>query len=214
MVIDKFVDDLIFSVQGAARTTNSKFQPKNIKDNLWQYRAIQLADAYKKMSRIVPQWAQNYQPDYDINLQDEKNIIKYAIPPVIQLDEFVLGFMYVGSPDCLNQYRLFRSRAEYATYRQHRVQQESNIPVAIYSDGIMEIHNCKREKISLRIDGVWQKPTDIPTFNEQLTDIPCDDANLQKIKLLMIQSIFGKEAESPVKEKNDFSDESAIPTKK
>lgn len=199
MTIPFFVDSCIIAVSGGVRTTESVFSPEAIVDSLWECRATQLEAVYKKSSRINPTWTQQFNPDFNQELQDEKNIIKFEVPPVIQLDEFSLGFMYIGSTDCLNQYRLFRSRAEYATYKKHRVQKESKVPVVIYSDGILEVHNTLLDKIDLRIDGVFQRPTDLPTYNYELSEMPIDAENIAFVRQMIIQTLLGPEAATDAK---------------
>lgn len=206
MNIPTFVDSVIIGIQGGIRTTESKFSAAAIVDNLWECRAVQIGNVYKKSSRINPVWTQPYYPDFDDALQDEKNVIKYKIPAVVQMDEFTLGFMYIGSVDCLNQYRLFRSRAEYANSRRHRVQKTSEVPVAIYSDHILEIHNTKTNKIELRTDSVFQRPTDLPTFNYEKSDIPLDDNNLSIVRQMIIQTLLGTESKTPTKFKQTNTD--------
>ena len=203
MRIPFIIDDIIIALSGSIRTTESKFSPENILDNYFQFRAIQLKSAYTKTSRIVPQWTQRLIPEYDAELQDEKNIIKFKIPKIIELDAFVLGFLYIGSVDCLKQYRLFRSRAEYATYRQHRVQRESKIPVVIYSDEILEIHNTQLSKIDLMLDSVFERPTDLPTYNTESSEFPIDDANHLIVKQLVVESLLGQSNKRPTLKQNN-----------
>ena len=199
MTLNFFVDSAIIAVSGGIRTTETVFSPEAIIDSLWECRGTQIESVYKKTSRINPVWTNQYIPDFSAELQDEKNIIKFEIPPVLQLDELALGFMYIGTTDCLNQYRLFRSRAEYASFRKHRVQRESTTPVVIYSDGILEVHNTKSNKIDLRIDGVFQRPTDLPTYNYDLSEIPLDAENIAIVRQMIIQTLLGPEAAAQAK---------------
>lgn len=206
MKLPFIVDDIIIALQGAIRTTETKFSAENIIDNVIQYRAILLRSVYAKTGRIIPQWTQQYVPDFDAALQDENNIVKYAIPKVIELDEQVLGFLYIGSKDCLNQYRVFRSRAEYASFKKHRVQRESTVPVVIYSDEIMEIHNTKLKKIDLRVDSIFERPMDLPTYNSEMSEFPLDEANYGVMKKMVIDAILGKEAATPIKRNQNNTD--------
>ncbi len=199
MTLPFFVDSCIIAVSGGVRTTESVFSPEAIIDSLWECRAAQIEAVYKKTSRINPVWTQQFNPEFSVDLQDEKNILKFEIPPVLQLDEFTLGLMYVGSTDCLNQYRLFRSRAEYAVFKKHRVQRDSAVPVVIYSDSILEVHNTLLEKIDLRTDSVFQRPTDLPTYNYDLSEIPLDAENIAIVRQMIIQTLLGPEAAAQAK---------------
>lgn len=199
MTLPFFIDSCIIAVSGGIRTTESVFSPDAIVDAFWECRANQIEAIYKKSARINPTWTQQYLPDFSAELQDEKNIIKFEIPPVLQLDEFALGFMYIGSTDCLNQYRLFRSRAEYAAFRKHRVQRDSKTPVVIYSDGILEVHNTLLDTIELRIDGVFQRPTDLPRYNYDMSEIPLDSENIAIVRQMIIQTLLGPEAAAQAK---------------
>jgi hypothetical protein len=199
MTIPFFIDSCIIAVSGGIRTTETVFSPEATVDSLWECRGTQIEAVYKKSARINPTWTQQYIPDFSAELQDEKNILKFEIPPVLQLDEFALGFMFIGSIDCLNQYRLFRSRAEYAAFRKHRVQRDSKTPVVIYSDGILEVHNFMGDKIDLRIDGVFQRPTDLPTYNYDLSEIPLDAENIAIVRQMIITTLLGPEAAAQAK---------------
>jgi hypothetical protein len=117
--------------------------------------------------------------------------------------------MYIGATDCLNQYRLLRSRAELATYTRHRVVKESNVPLVIYSDGMLEVHNTTLDKIDLRIDGVFMSPMELPTYNEDLSDFPMDEKNIVELKQLILRAELGQEAATPSKIKQDNLDISA-----
>ncbi len=203
MTIPFFIDSVIIAVSGGIRTTESKYSPENIIDNLWECRAVQVSNVYKKTGRINPLWTQQCLPDFNQDLQDEKDIVKYAIPPVVELDEFVLGFMYIGSKDCLKQYRLFRSRAEYANALRHRVQKESTVPAVIYSDVILEVHNTKTNKIDLRTDSVFYRPTDLPMFNAELSDIPLDGENIAIVRQMVVNTLLGPEASKAARYKQD-----------
>ena len=201
MTLPEIQADIIKFVQGGKYQVGSKFDSINLQQLILQYRAIQLGIAYKKESRINPLWTQNYQPDFDKDLQDEKNVIKFRIPPVVRLDEFTLGFLYIGSTDCLNNYRLLRSRAELSTYSKHRVYRKSKVPVCIYSDGILEVHNrSDLGKIDLRIDSVFENPLDIPTYHPDLSQFPLDFDNIVNMKQLIIKLQLGIQASTPIKQ--------------
>lgn len=206
MKIPYFIDSVIIGVQGGIRTTESKFSPENILDNFWECRAVQIGSVYRKSGRINPVWTQQYIPDFNKDLQDEKDIIKFEIPAVVQLDEQALGIMYIGSIDCLNQYRVFRSRAEYASFRKHRVQRESTVPVVVYSDSIVEVHNTSLSKIALRMDSVFYNPTLLPTYNYEESEIPLDGENIGIVRQMVINTLLGKEASTPIKKKQDNTD--------
>ena len=171
---------------------------------------MQFQEVYERSTVINPVWTQQLNPEFDKALQDEPNIIKYEIPPVVQLSEFVLGFMYIGSSDCLKGYRVFRSRASYASATRHRVQKDSKVPVVIYSDGIIEVHNTEVEKIDLRIDGVWQRPTDLPTYNTESSDIPIDLENISKIRKMIVDVWLNPESKERAKFHQDNKDQTAI----
>lgn len=210
MTIPYFIDSVIIGVSGGVRTTETKFSPENIQDNLWECREVQMQVVYKKTGRINPLWTSQYIPDFSKVLQDEDNVLKFEIPPFAQLDDQVLGIMYAGSKDCLNSYRVFRSRAEYASARKHRVQKESTVPVIIYSDSIVEVHNTKLSKIDLRLDSVFYNPTKLPTFNSELSDIPLDGDNLSIVRQMVIQTLLGAEAKTPADFKQNNKDISAV----
>lgn len=214
MTLPAIINDIIQSVKGGVRSSDSKFKAERIKELVLQYRAIQLGIAYRRESRINPVWTQQYHPDYNLDLQDEVSgstpVIKFEIPKVLRLDEFTLGFLYIGSSDCLNNYRLLRSRAELATYSKHRVYRKSKNPVCIYSDGILEIHNTELKKIDLRIDSVFENPTELPTYNYDLSQFPIDNDNYTGMKLLVLQGGLQQEAQTPIKQKPTNIDLTAV----
>lgn len=210
MTIPFFIDSVIIAVQGGIRTTESKLSPEHIQDLLWECREVQMQNVYRKTGRINPLWSSKYEPDFKAQLQDEKNIIKFEIPAFAQLDEQVMGFLYIGSKDCLNAYRTFRSRAEYASYCKHRVQKESIVPVVIYSDSIVEIHNTSLSKLDLRMDSVFYNPMLLPTFNAEMSEIPLDGNNLSIVRDMVIQRLLGKEAAQPADFKQNNKDITAV----
>jgi len=210
MTLIQIADQLIKEVQGGVRSASSKFSREYMYSLIHAYRANVIRAQFTKSSRIHPTWTQQFYPEYSKDLQDDECAIKFQVPPSIIMSSTTNGYLYIGEVGGNCAYPQLNSRAELAVYNQHRVTKK-DVRI-IYSDGILEVYGNTELKM-IRIDGVFQDPTKLPTYNIELDEYPIDNESLNMMKDMIVKAELGAEAQTPANFKQDALDASAIPSK-
>lgn len=204
MTYSELADDIIRTVQGGISTVDSKLNNQEyLFDLITQYRAIAIKQNFTKSRRIHPSWTQQFYPEYSKDLQENACFVKFSVPLPIPMEDRQDGFMYIGQKVGNKAYKRLTSRAEIATYDQHRT--TKNGVRVLYSDGFLEVYGNTMIQ-DLRLDGVFADPRQVPTFNVGYDDIPIDDESIILLKQLLIQSQMLSEAQAPADIKQDNKD--------
>lgn len=198
-------ENIVRAVSAALNTDENRYEPDYIDDIANQYRAAAIREIWGESSRINSIWTQQYIAKYSADLQDDDNFVRFACPSAISIDNFRDGFFYVGSVDGNTAYRKVISRASFANANIHRITKINNrIVKALWSDGYWEIYGAPLIK-ELRVDGIFPKPTDIPSFNPDYDPYPIDDNTLVLMKAL-IKEEMGVMAATPPDRISDSTD--------
>jgi hypothetical protein len=210
MTLLEIATQIIKEVQGGMRTVESKFSNEYIYSLIHAYRANVLRAQFSKSKRIHPLWTQQFYPEYSADLQDDVCAVKFQIPASIIMNEQTNGYLYIGEVAGNCAYKQLNSRAELSTYNQHRVSKQG--VRIIYSDGTLEVYGNIEMK-TLRVDGVFANPAEIPTFNPDFDNYPMDNESINQMKDIIVKAQLGKEAQTPADFKQNQLDETAIQAK-
>lgn len=201
MTLPKIVDLIQTMANAGVYPDASRFDTPFIEDTIHKARAAVLMDFYGKTKRINPIWTQQYTAKFDINLQDDPCLRRFKVPPVLTLDVFLDGFLYVGTIDGNCQYDKLNTRANLANSEANRYTklQEDQVKY-IYSDSFIECYGNK-ELEDLRTDAIHLRPTDIPTYNKTYDEYPLDEALILQMQGLLFGTEISKEISQPFKVK-------------
>ncbi len=198
-------ENITRAVAAALETDENRYEADYIDGIADQYRALVIKEIWRVDKRINSIWTQQFFAEYSADLQDNENFVRFACPPTISIDKKRDGFFFVGSIDGIEAYRKVESRATLSNANNHRITKLNNRVIkALWSDGYWEIYGAPLIK-DLRVDGIFSKPTDVPTFNPEFDDYPVDDNTLVVMKR-MIREEMGVMAATPLDTISDSSD--------
>lgn len=209
--LPKIADSLKRSVQGGISTVESKFSVPYLFQIIHEAKSAVIRADFIQTRRIQAVWALPYEPEFDPNIQDEAGIVKFYLPsPPIALDNKNDGFLYVGDPNGLCNFRKVTSQAELANSNKHRTTEVKNIALGgkikyLLVDNILKFYGNPNLK-NILINYIPYNPTLLPTYNLEVDLYPIDGDNLAKMKTLILQSVTGIEAKVQADKIQDMSD--------
>ena len=168
---------------GGIITDENKLDSDFIQSLVHEYRAKAIWDSWQRTRRINPVWTQQFIPEFEPDLQESKDFVKFTCPSVVSLDDKRDGFLYIGTIEGDFAFRKVISRADLANKNRHRFTKKR--PKALYSDGFLEIHGNIRE---IKVDAIFSNPTDIPTYNIEFDNYPISDDILVLMKAILFQT--------------------------
>ncbi len=202
MTLPKMLDTMERLGDSGVFSKNSRYDVAFQEDAIHKARASVLPDAYKSLKRINPLWTQQFVANYEPDLQDDACLVRFRVPPVLTLDIYLDGFLYVGTIDRNCQYRKMTNRADFANSNGNRYTKLRNDQVKfLYSDGFIECYG-NTELRDLRVDGIFLNPTQVPTYNKQLDEYPLDEALILQMQSILFNTETKPEIMQPGKVKN------------
>jgi hypothetical protein len=196
MLLKEIVEVFQRRAGGGVFDNETRYDISFSEDTIHQARATIIYRDYQSNKKINPIWTQQFIGTFSQDLQESKTFVKFACPPVITLDDFIDGFMFVGNLTDNVSYRKVANRASLANSNVHRyLSLNVDTPKFIYSDGYIEIYGNAMIK-QLKVDGIFNDPTKIPTFNKEYDQYPAD------LKLInsMVDYVFNTEIKNELSE--------------
>jgi len=189
MLLTNLKSQVIRMVSGGIESADTKYDFSDIEDNIHYGRAFVIAQDFQTKKRIASSWLQPYIATYSQDMQDSgAKFIRFKVPDVIQLDNYRDGFIYVGGLNSNIAYRRVNNRAEMANYNNNRITKQTNrVTKFLYEDGYIEIYG-DNEIRKLRIDGIWQRPTEIPGFNQDVDQYPLGENLVSVLKDYLLKT--------------------------
>lgn len=180
-------DDLISTPSGGVMIDDTKYDLHYIEYLIHQYRARAIFISWQATKRINPLWTQQFIATYDQQAQDVTGAVVFIAPPPVSMDNMMDGFLYIGKEEGNCAYRKVVSRADLANRNNHRYSKcEPGAPKVLYSDGRFEVYGSTVLR-KLRVDGVFENPTDIPTYNKFYDQYPISNDVLVIMKDMMMK---------------------------
>lgn len=184
--LPNIIEEIIATPSGGIITDEVKLDNPYIESLVHEYRAKALVDmwANRRVKRINPLWLQQCVLEYSKDLQEDECFVKFVCPATIRLDNKTDGMLYVGTIEGNCPYDKVSTRAELSDILNHRI--TKNNVVSLYSDGLIEIWNnplCE----SVRIDGIFNVPTEVPTYNKWKDPYPISPDLLVTMKNMLFQ---------------------------
>lgn len=189
MTLQEIIDIFIRIPSGGVLTQENRYDDLFIESAVHRVRSTAIFAYWQKTKRINPIWTQQFVPVFNEALQeDDLCKVIFPCPAPVNLDEQMDGFLYIGTEDGNCPYRKVVSRAELANANKHRsIKITKDIVKVLYSDGNLEVYgNTDLKKI--RVDGIFQNPTLIPTYNRDIDPYPVDEALIDMMKNIYYQT--------------------------
>lgn len=168
-------------------TDESKWDPLYIENLIHRYRGMAIVQAYSQTKSISPSWIQRYDLVYSEPLQESNILVEFKMPPVMILSNTQTGLIYFGGTKGVCPFRFVRTRSELSMYAAHRATSKSKYIRALYIDDHLEVRNDTMLENAF-VEGVFQNPTDLPTFNRQIDNYPLDEALIPLMHDLMYKT--------------------------
>ncbi len=156
-----------------------------------------LRTVYQKDKRINNIAYQKFYGTYDINLQEGDGIVRFACPTFIGMDAWTDGCRYVGSNDCSNAYARIKNRSELSTIQNHKIMKSlANVNIsALYDASMGQIQIYFNPEVEeLLVEGLFSKPTSIPTFNYDFDEYPINEDLIPMLEDQILKNVTAKEA--------------------
>ncbi len=213
--LPSIVDDLIRSVE-SIRTDSAKFPEAYMVDLCDQFRANAIKMIFERTGRINSAWVLKYTPDFDKDMQDDSECVKFWVPAPIGISTFQDGIIYAGTLDGKKSFRRVLSAGEFATYSQHRNFDATTEQVLIEGiEGDMLLLKVYGNPLltEIRTDAIWSKPSKLSTYNYDKDMYPLCDEGITLMKQLIIKSQLSLQEQVPADLKQDEKPNIATPQK-
>ena len=186
MKLGKIVSLVKSNINQFVKATDDAFVDKKVKSLIQDHRALSIESRYIKDRRIHPDWLQPYTPVYDPTLQYSDEFTLFSFFPVIDLDGRHDGCIYVGSPECQQQFRRCLTRGEWAN-RKHIKELNGRVIHYMIEDLLLKIEVVKGIKVTKPdTECIFSSPVKLPGFNEFEDDYPIDEGGIP----LIVESIY------------------------
>lgn len=186
MILQQLIEEIIRTgIDAGIITDEDRIDHDFIESLVHQYRAEAIIMVYNndRYKRINASWTQQFIAEYDKTIQDDISTVKFKVPPVISLDKFRDGHLYIGTIDGNCPYRKVVGRAE-LTMAQHRHLKNNGATRVFASDGFIEEYG-NPDLRDLRTDSIFQNPTDVPTYNKFTDEYPVSPEVVALLKELI-----------------------------
>lgn len=196
-------DDIVSTPSGGVMIDDTKYDLHYIEYLIHQYRARAIFISWQTTKRINPQWTQQFIATYDQQAQDVTGAVVFTSPAPISMDNMMDGFLYIGKEDGNCAYRKVVTRADLANRNAHRYSKcEPGDAKVLYSDGRFEVYgNTMLRK--LRVDGVFENPELIPTYNKFYDQYPISNDVLVIMKDMMMKEQVSVMTQTPNESSTD-----------
>lgn len=202
MILSDIVEMFQRQANGGVFDTSTRWDIPFTEDTIHKARATVMFNYYQKFKKINPMWTQRFVATYSQDLQESKKFVKFACPPVVTLNDYIDGFMYVGNVNDNVSYRKVSSRAALANANEHRYTKLTlNTPEFIYSDGYLEVYGIATIR-ELMVDGVFLNPVNVPSYNKIFDQYPVDESLIPQMQDLVFNTEVVNELKENVVVKN------------
>lgn len=143
---------------------------------------------------------QKHWPEYESVIQDNDCYVKFKCPPVVNITEAMDGFSFVGPVKSkgANGFRKANSRAALGNMNQNRYSKLSSRKTDYLYDadqGAIEVYDPQVRHIL--VEAVFQRPTDIPTYNPLKDRYPLSDELIGNVFDLISNGVLSRYVEIP-----------------
>lgn len=213
MRLRQIADRIISKVEGGIVTDDSKYNYEFIYSLIHKSRAKGISMLWAKNNRINNTWTQKFVATYNKYQQDNDCMVNFDCPSPITLDDKKDGLLYVGSKDFNCNYTRIKDRGTLSSFSKYRYTKPStNKPRVIYSDGRIEVWGDTFIE-ELMVDGIFNDPTKVPTFNREFDEYPADELLLSLIEEIIFKDDLRITQSTPIDVKSDSQATTSIPSK-
>lgn len=162
-------------------SVNDPFVDKKVAALVRDARAVVMEERYKKERILHPEWISPFTPVYDPALQYTDEFTVFEFLPVVYLDDRHDGIIYVGSPECQEQFRRCRTRGEWANRKKIK-KLNGRVPYFIIEDGLLKVERLRDLKITkVDTECIIADPEKLPSFNKDKDEYPIDENSIPLI---------------------------------
>lgn len=162
-------------------STNDPFVDKKVAALVRDARAAIIEDTYTKKRIIHPDWILPYTPVFDQDLQYTDEFTVFEFFPVIAMDSRHDGILFIGSPQCQQQFRRCKTRGEWAN-RKKIAKLNGRVVHFIIEDSLLKIERL-RDLTVTKVDSecIFSDPGKLPSFNKDKDEYPIDENSIPLI---------------------------------
>ena len=182
MIIREIADRLIRSVSGGTNPVDNKYEPEYVEALVPQIWANAIRIDYNGDGRrggnrrLNYAWSLDFQPTYDATIQvTGVEYLLFACPKPMLISRFLDGLVYVGQNLQAKTWTKFTSREDIANaYARNFFKNGKDIGY-FHNGTYLEVYGNKNLR-SMDIRIIPDNPADVPTFNLETSEYPCDEA--------------------------------------
>lgn len=176
-----------FLSNSGVRTDESKWDEPYIVNLINRYRGMAITQSFAANKNINPLWIQRYDLVYEEDAQEDACLVKFNMPSVMMLGNTQTGLIYFGNVNGICPFRFVKTRMELAMYNSHRYNNKTKTIRAIYVEGALEVRNDQMLQNAF-IEGVFNIPSDLPTFNVNKDQYPISEDLIPLMHQLMYKN--------------------------
>jgi hypothetical protein len=206
----QIIESAISSVSGGLFVDDRNISTEQIEQKVHEGRSLWCDQQYMKTKRVHPDWIQRFYPEYDSELQTDKCRTVFNMPHVMLFSDKSDGLQYFGSDSYADNFTRIPSRAALATMMNHPVMKVGRRNYVLYQNGQGECYTKTNINAPI-VEGVFARPTDVPTFNKEKDAYPCDSQGVDFIEKYLSQTVLKMEISTPADKNSDGVDSTKLP---
>lgn len=181
MELPKITSLVKSSINEFIDTVNDPFVDKKVGALIRDARASVIEKRFEKDKLIHQDWVLPFTPEYKDDLQYTDEFTVFDFFPVIYLSEVHDGIIYIGSPQCQQQFRRCVTRGEWAN-RKKIPHLNGRVVHFMVEDNLLKVERLRDLKIT-KVDSecIFSSPEKLPGFNKDQDDYPIDENSIPLI---------------------------------
>jgi len=207
----QIIESAISTVSGGLFIDDRHISSEQIEYKADEGRALWCIDYYSKTGTIHPDWIQRFYPEYDSEMQESKCMTTFYCPHILAFMDGTDGLRYFGAKDgYADNFTRIQSRAQLAAMMNHNIMRIGRRNYVLYQNGIGEAYT-KTKINDPMMEGVFARPTEIPTFNKEKSNYPLDPAGVDYFEKYLTQTVLKMEISTPSDSRSDGVDSNKLP---
>jgi hypothetical protein len=171
MLQTEIVQQYIMLFDGGLVTDESILENPFLADRIDTHRLMAMRVVFGQTKHVHPMWIQTYKPVFSEVLQEDENcFVKFNCPVVVTFSDLVTGLQYIGPYSGMCSLRTLRHRGDLVSHLRNPAVKKRK--VILFTPPFCELHGQGDITEELRIEAVFEKPSQVPTFNRYKSDYP------------------------------------------
>jgi len=218
MLIEELESLCIGRISSGYQTDESNIKTDRIFKLIIMGRAIVIAELFKSYKKVHPDWMQEFFPYYDERKQESPLYSVFDGIQNIVLDTIQNSIQYVGNAECHERFRVVYSSGAFSNLKDNPITdpRRSKHIYALYENLTWTVFNRNQHTRikKFKINGVWNDPFEVPTWNPEMHNFPIDSKGAAMIVDYVFKNYLADTVKSPANAISNSQEDTKIPVNK